>query len=341
MQPKTKRRIANYVGILLSASFLYFCFRSLDAAALKRAFFLPHPVWLIGVVALNFVLMGQRALLWSALLKPLGSLPFWNLFDVLHIGYMANNLLPLKVGEFFRASFIAKKWNLPYARVLTTVGLERFFPGFTLIILLFLAASELKIPGWIMTGAYVLGGVLLGVLGMLIFVWLRKPDLSKWEKRHRILFRVIEFFDHIGEASQPLKSPTSFLWMTFLALAGWAMQVVMLRWVEAAFAVEISWLGSLFVLVAINFAISLPSAPGNLGTFELATVLAYTWLGLDKATALGIAFYFHFLQVIPVTLVGLFYYFRWGLRLKDMERTDDEAGDCHPEQSEGSATAQG
>jgi uncharacterized protein (TIRG00374 family) len=325
MQPKTKRRIANWIGILLSASFLYFCFRSLDAAALKRAFFLPHPWWLLAVVVLNFILMGQRALLWACLLKPLGSLPFWGLFDVLHIGYMANNLLPLKVGEFFRASFVAKKWSLPYAQVLTTVGLERFFPGFTLICLLFLTASELKIPGWILTGAYVLGGVLLGVFAMLVLVWFRRPDLEKWRKRHRVLFRIFEFFDHIGEASQPMKSPKSFLWMTFLALVGWALQVVMLVCVERAFGVHVGWMGATFVLVAINFAISLPSAPGNLGTFELAAVLAYTWLGLDKGTSLGIGFYFHFLQVIPVTLLGLFYYFRWGLQLKDMERSDQEA----------------
>lgn len=325
MQSKTKRRIANWAGILLSASFLYFCFRSLDGADLKKVFFLPHPWWLLAVVALNFVLMGQRALLWGTLLKPLGRLPFWGLFDVLHIGYMANNLLPLKVGEFFRASFVAKKWSLPYARVLTTVGLERLFPGFTLILLLFLTTLELKIPSWILTGAYVLGAVLLGVLAMLVLVWVRKPDLAKWEKRHPAIYRTVEFFHHIGEASQPLRSPTSFLWMTFLALVGWAIQVGMLHLVEMAFGVEVSWVGSLFVLVAINFAISLPSAPGNLGTFELAAVLAYTWLGLDKATALGIGFYFHFLQVIPVTLVGLFYYFRWGLRLKDMERAEEVA----------------
>lgn len=323
MQSKTKRRIANWMGILLSASFLYFCFRSLDAAALKKAFFLPHPWWLLTVVSLNFVLMGQRALLWSCLLKPLGKLPFWGLFDVLHIGYMANNLLPLKVGEFFRASFVSKKWSLPYARVLTTVGLERFFPGFTLIFLLFLTTLELKIPIWILTGAYVLGAVLLAVFAMLVLVWVRKPDLPKWEKRHRVLYRIVEFFDHIGEASQPMRSPTSFLWMTFLALVGWALQVLMLHCVEMAYGAEVSWVGSLFVLVAINFAISLPSAPGNLGTFELASVLAYTWLGLDKATALGIGIYFHFLQVIPVTLVGLFYYFRWGLRLKDIERSEE------------------
>ncbi|MFO1463710.1 MAG: lysylphosphatidylglycerol synthase transmembrane domain-containing protein [bacterium] len=310
------------LGIGLSGLFLYFCFHSMDKADLKRAFLLPKPWYLAGVVALNFVVMGLRTLIWGGLLRPLAPLPFLPLFDVMHIGAMANNLLPLKAGEFFRASFVAKKWKLRYAKVLTTVGLERFFTGFSLIILLLLVARALPVPGWVTTGAYTLAGVLIGVQLMLILLWRRKPDLGKWEKRHPAIYRTIEFFAHIGEGSQALKSFSSFSWLLCLGMLTWIVQVAMLMCIEAAFQAKVGFMATAFVLIAINFAISLPSAPGNLGTFEFSAVLAYTWLGLDKPTALGIAFYFHFLQVIPVTLVGLFYYFRWGLRLKDLEEAE-------------------
>lgn len=330
MSPRRKRQLFNVLGIALSAIFVYFCFHSLDGQDLRKAFLLPKPWWLLGVVLLNFILMALRALLWSGLLRPLAALPFWTLFDVLHIGYMANNLLPLKAGEFFRASFVAKKWDLRYTQVLTTVGLERFFPGFSLILLSFLVASFLQVPIWIKTGAYTLGAVLVGVQVMLILLWKRKPDLAKWEKRHPAIYRTIEFFYHIGEASQPLRSFSSFAWLLGLAFLSWALQVAMLVCVEAAFGIQVGVLQTTFVLIAINFAIALPSAPSSIGTFEFAAVLAYTWLGLDKATALGIGFYFHFLQVIPVTLVGLFYYFRWGIRLKDLEDAEMKKAEAMP-----------
>ncbi|HCU23481.1 MAG TPA: hypothetical protein DF383_00570 [Deltaproteobacteria bacterium] len=330
MRSARKRQILNLVGISLSALFLYFCFRSLDAESLKKAFLLPRPWWLLGVLALNFSLMAVRSLTWSALLQALARLPFAELFDILHIGYMANNLLPLKAGEFLRASIVAKRKKLPYAQVLTTVGLERFFPGFTLILLLVVVAGFLEVPFWIKTGAYTTGAVLLGVFGMLVLLWNRRPNLEKWKKRHPFFYRIIEFFYHISEASQPLRSPSAFVNLTFLALLGWALQAGMLFCIEAAYQVQIGFFGTLFVLIAINFAVALPSAPSSLGTFEFAAVLAYTYLGLDKATALGIGFYFHFLQAIPITLIGLFYYFRLGIKLKDLEEAEERKVEALP-----------
>jgi uncharacterized protein (TIRG00374 family) len=330
MTPQRKRQIFNVVGICLSILFLYFCFYSLDREALKQVFFLPHPWLLLTVVGLNFLLMIVRAGIWSLLLTPIKPLPFWKLFDLLHIGYMANNLLPLKAGEFFRASFVAKRWNLPYTQVLTTIGLERYFPGFTLILILLVVSSFLPIPLWIKTGAYILGAILLGVQISLIMIWKRRPNLEKWKRRHPLIYRTIEFLFHVGEGSQPLREVKSFALLSLLGLLSWGIQAVMLWTLEAAFEAHVGFLGTLFAMVAINLAVSLPSAPGNLGTFELAAVLAYTWLGLDKPTALGIGFYFHFLQMIPTTILGLVYYFRWGLRLKELEAAVDRKAEAFP-----------
>ncbi len=330
MSSQRKRQIFNLIGITLSGLFLYFCFHSIDREGLRQAFLVPHPWLLSAVVGLNFVVMGIRAITWMSLLKPIQPLPFWTLFDLLHVGYMANNLLPLKAGEFFRASFVSKKWNLPYTQVLTTVGLERYFPGFSLVLIVIAVASLLPIPIWIKSGAYVMGGLLLGVQISLVLIWKRKPNLEKWETRHPIIYKTIEFLFHVGEGSQPLRSFSSFTYLMFLGLVGWALQAEMLHIIELAFGRDIPWVQTIFVMVAINLAISLPSAPGNLGTFELAAVLAYTSMGMDKPTALGIAFYFHFLQVIPVTLIGLFYYFRWGIRLKELEAAVDQKAEAIP-----------
>lgn len=328
MRPKLKRQLINAVGIFLSALFLYFCFHSLDREALKQAFLLPHPWLLVGVLAMNLPLMWLKALMWQILLRPIQVLPIGTLFEVLHIGYMGNNLLPLKAGEFFRASFVSKKWSLPYTQVLTTVGLERYFAGFSLILILIAVASFLPIPVWIKSGAYVLGAVLLGVQIVLMFLWKKQLKLENWETRHPVIYRIIEFFYHVGEGSQPLRSLKSFSALFVLALLTWLIQGAMLILIERAFDVRMSLAASFFVLVAINLAISLPSAPSNIGTFEFAAVLALTWLGLGKATALGIGFYFHILTVIPVTLLGLYYYYRWGIRLTDLEAAVDKKAEA-------------
>ncbi len=320
MSPRRKRQLYNLFGILLSAYFLYYCFHSLDREALRQIFAVPRPWLLLTVVALNFVVMAVRTQIWKDLVNPLTRINFSTLFDIIHLGYMANNLLPLKAGEFFRASFVAKKWKIPYTQVLTTVGLERYFAGFSLMLLFFVVTFFLQVPLWIKTGAYGIIAVLISVQISLLFLWIRKPDLKKWEMKHPILYRIILTFSHIGEGSQPLRSGKSFLWLLLLALLAWVAQLAMLKLIESAYNLHLPVMASLFVLVAINLAIALPSAPGNLGTFEFASVLAYSFIGVDKATGLGIGIFFHFLQAIPITLVGFFYYYRWGIRLKDMER---------------------
>ena len=330
MNPKRKRLFFNLLGLFLSGLFLYLCFRSLDKESLKSVFLLPKPWVLAAVIVCNFILMGFRTEMWRLLLKPLGKTPFFFLFDVLHVGTMANTLLPLKAGEFFRATFVSKKYNYRYTQVLTTVGLERYFSGFSLLLVFLLVTSYLNVPLWLKTSAYVLGAILIGVQLSLMVLWKKKPNLEKWEKRHPAIYRTIEFLFHVGEGSHSLRSLPSFLTLVLLGLVTWAIQGAMLKTVEYAFNVTLPWIPTLFVLVAINLAIALPSAPGNIGTFEFAAVLAYKWLQIDKPTALGVAFYFHFLQAIPMTLVGLFYYFRWGLRLKDLEEAEVKKVEAMP-----------
>jgi hypothetical protein len=324
MSPKQKRYLYNTGGILLSVLFIYFCVHSLKNEDLSRVFSVPRPWYLLAVVALNGVLMALRTYLWMLLLSPIKALPFGTLFDILHVGYMANNLLPLKAGEFFRSSFVAKKWQLPYARVLTTVGLERFFAGLSLLLIFFAITFWLELPLWLKSGAYSLMGVLMAVQVWLWILWVRKPDLQKWKERHPLIYHFIKVMDHIEKGSSVLKNPRAFFVLLLLGLLGWCCQAYMLRLIESAYQITLPWPATLFVLVAINLAISLPSAPSNLGTFEFAAILAYSFVGIDKATGLGIALFFHFLQVIPVTLIGLFYYWRWGIRFKDIERAAED-----------------
>ena len=307
----------NILGLILSGLFLYLCFRSLDAETLKQVFHMKNPVLLLAVIPLNFLLIAVRNWVWLKLLQPLQKLPFQKVFQILNIGYMANNLLPLKAGEFFRASYIAKKWSLPYAQVLTTVGLERYFSGLSLLLIFLGVTWFLPIPLWLKSGAYVMAAVLLAVQVTVIILSKKKNTLARYKDRKAWRYRILQFLHDISEASQSLRSLNSFTTLTLLSIMTWILQALMLQLVAFAFEVPLSFSGSCFVMVAINLAIALPSAPSSLGTFEYAALLSLNWLGIERAQALGIGIYFHLLQIIPVTLLGLFYYFRWGMKIKD------------------------
>ena len=61
--------------------------------------------YIVPGLAIYFVGLWLRALRWKFLLMPVSNLPHGKLFPVVIIGYMANNILPFRMGEFVPVSY--------------------------------------------------------------------------------------------------------------------------------------------------------------------------------------------------------------------------------------------
>jgi glycosyltransferase 2 family protein len=63
---------------------------------------------------------------------------------------------------------------------------------------------------------------------------------------------------------------------------------------------------ALLVLLAVNLALAFPVAPpGNLGTLEWGATLALLGFGVAKEQALAFGLVYHFLQILPIGILGL------------------------------------
>ena len=73
---------------------------------------------------------------------------------------------------------------------------------------------------------------------------------------------------------------------------------------------------------------AVPSTPGYFGVIQLSFWVSLQMFGVEKADAFASSVYFHLSQYVPVTLVGLYYVNRLGLRLKQIEEgvTEEEEG---------------
>ena len=56
--------------------------------------------------------------------------------SIILIGYAANNLLPIRLGEIVRALIIEKRYDIPKMQVMGTIVIERLFDGLVLAIFL-------------------------------------------------------------------------------------------------------------------------------------------------------------------------------------------------------------
>jgi uncharacterized membrane protein YbhN (UPF0104 family) len=71
------------------------------------------------------------------------------------------------------------------------------------------------------------------------------------------------------------------------------------------------------VMTFVGFGISIPSAPGYVGVWHAAAVLALSIFGVAQATALGYALLYHASQFVPITLAGWVALAREGVSLAD------------------------
>ena len=73
---------------------------------------------------------------------------------------------------------------------------------------------------------------------------------------------------------------------------------------------DLSLVAVMSIMIAMNLAVILPAAPGNIGVFEFAVMTTLEFFQFNKSTALSGAVILHAISIIPVSLVGLIFFIR-------------------------------
>ena len=294
-----RRILGPLAGLVVSVAFLALALYRVDlgaiGAALKTADYR-----LVGLSAI-FTLSSYvfRTLRWARLLKPQKQIPLARLFPVLVIGFALNNFLPGRPGEIARALALGQRERLPKTAGLATVIVERVADGLTLIALLALIALGFDLPGW--------GREVEGVSVVIFAIALATLLFLLWREHvaTRLLHRVIRFLP-VGVGKRissmlasfilglhSLRSPRDVLAIGSLSLAVWLCESVHYFLILTAFGLldpaSVRGLGAAFTMVVVNLSISIPAAPGGVGPFEAAGVLALSAFGLGRERSLPCA----------------------------------------------------
>ena len=75
-----------------------------------------------------------RAVRWSSLIAPIKRVSVLNLFSATMIGFMANSVLPARIGEVIRPVMVARKENIKVTTSFATVVMERIFDILSIIV---------------------------------------------------------------------------------------------------------------------------------------------------------------------------------------------------------------
>lgn len=323
------------LGIALSALLLWYVLHGQVGDVVR--ILSESNLWLwAAATILATAIFPLRARRWQAILKPLaGRIPVTPLWHATAIGMMANNVLPMRAGEFARAFAISReRREVPFTAAFASLAVDRLFDGVIILALMLAGTLDPRFPadariigdlgaGEIALGAAtVLGAAIAGLYALLLFP---RPMLALAEKIGAL------FSPHLGQRLRGmaetftsglgvLRDPILALEVTWWTLLHWLANAGAFYLGFLAIGIDAPFSSALFIQGIIALGVAAPSSPGFFGIFEAAASIGLKLYGVDPALAVSWGIGFHILSFIPITVIGAWYFSRLDLQLRDITK---------------------
>jgi uncharacterized protein (TIRG00374 family) len=320
------------IGMVVSLVLLGWVVWRTDWAEVYQRLREADPILLLVAFLLALANLVMRAWRWRIMLEPEDSeSPFNTIFDIVNLGYLANNILPARLGDILRG-YLAGEWtraSLAYS--LSTTVVERILDTLVVVLLLFATLPFLPVPEVAArTGVWVGIAFLLAAAAFGIAAWQRE-----WSERllRRLLLplpldeqlwgaRLVSLLDGFSLVRQPGR-----LARVLVVTAGIWIATLVSYWLTIrAFGMDaLSLLSAAFVLSLGALGMAAPSGPAAAGTFDAAAAWALIILGVAESVAGGIALTIHMISFVAVSLLGVWSLARRGLSLGALAHRAEEA----------------
>jgi len=285
---------------------------------------------------------------WQVLLNPLKRIPQRQLFPVVCIGYMGNNVYPARAGEVLRSVLLKQTDDVPISGSLATIVVERLFDGITILALVLLNFRQLvqiaPDAEWmrrIQTGSILVGAIftlILLVFLAMVFLPEQTQAVSSWFINkllpEKLRPKISGILDKFIDGLRVLRSPGQSLLVLALSMLVWIFEGGLYWGVMKALGLDLSFMSLLLIEGVVNLVLLIPAAPGGLGTFDAAAKFMLSLFGIPAEQALGYALILRVALWIPITALGAIFFVKEGYNLgtniqqiqtdyRSKERTDN------------------
>ncbi|MFZ0928966.1 MAG: lysylphosphatidylglycerol synthase transmembrane domain-containing protein [Syntrophobacteraceae bacterium] len=297
--------------------------------------------WLLLALFCQLLAVFARAKLWAALLghKARTLDTFWSEA----IGYLFTNILPLRMGDPARIFALSRRSKLPIVQVAASACIERVFDLGTITLALVALIPWMNVPLQAKRA-----GEIFGLLVVLVFISLvlllrfRSPgerlvlSLSK-RLPASLAERLLTSSRHLLDGIAVFGNGRIVLCAIFWSLWTWVLSVGMYWCVLKAFRADATLVEATFMVVAICFAVTIPSSPGGIGVVQWvgqqALVLPFG-AKYDLTSALAVILTAHLAYYIVTCLLGLTGLSLFGLSFRNLRFRIEQEPPLLPQLSE-------
>lgn len=325
----------QFLAIAISAFFLYLTLRNIDLKLVPiyiKKFSIPLILCSFVVYLLQYILRSVR---WQIILSPVKKTSLKNLYNINVIGFMANAILPARIGEVVRMLLLSKKENIKFSTSFASIVVERVFDGIGMFFILgltlvFVRVSDLKI------GRYIYGFFII-FLALLLFILLSYAF-------HKVVIRVVksisflpakfvEFFEreigHFVDGMHIIKRLSELIKIILLTFLTWLVIASFYYFFIKAFAFSVTFdvvKGTLLMSVITAIGVSVPSGPGYAGPYHYAVKLSLLAIasGLGNTELAVFAVVMHLCYILFSVILGVIGLWSFGMGFGEITKLQNE-----------------
>jgi uncharacterized protein (TIRG00374 family) len=304
-----KRIIKIFLALIVTALAAWLSFRNIEWRTLKNTFTQANYFFVVLAVANSMFTLYALGWRWQILLKAKDKISMAKLFRLNIISQYVNILMPARMGEIVRAYMTSIESNASGGYAMGTIVIERLFDfmAFTIFWILMPAVfpfkEKVKMPGLALFFCFLAAGF-LAMFALRPQLFLRGTRYFAKIFPHKIREKISHFADQGIEAFASLRSAQNVVSILFLTIGLILSQVLTNFLLFKAFHINLSFGAALFVLLAVQVGNIPPSAPGKIGIFEYAVILALSIFHVSKNEALSYGLMLHLVAFLPKIVLG-------------------------------------
>lgn len=321
----------QFWGSIIAIVLLAYCIKDISAAQVRIMYQSVNFYFLIPSIALSFGMIIFKAVRWRIIIEKTKKVRLFRIISLFSAGQVINISMPALTGQVGRLLLFAKKESLSKTYVFSTIVIEILFDAITMLLfIIFLSTATFAFPPEYRSISIILAAATASLIVLLYLILHFEKQIGTLGKkilrgRWPGVYITLKRFSRSFTKGISLLRSTQYFFRTFMfSIASWVAHAFLIYFLFKSFGFDLPIIAAVVVMVINTIALMVPITPGNVGTFELVVVAALLAYGIPKSDAVLFALALHILDLIPISIMGLFFLRSEKVNLREIQELGEK-----------------